>query len=130
MTCFWDGILKSLKQDDLNYVKYNKPKKPIHFITFLKNNKKEMNNVLWQNNVLRKQEIKEHLEWINEYNVKNIKNGHMTSVCDPFLLLICELFSVNIKHNYNKNTIMYTNKKKVRKTLIFSSNNGHFVCSR
>ena len=89
-----------------------------------------MNNVLWQNNVLRKQEIKEHLEWINEYNVKNIKNGHMTSVCDPFLLLICELFSVNIKHNYNKNTIMYTNKKKVRKTLIFSSNNGHFVCSR
>lgn len=130
MTCFWDGILKSLKKDDMDYVGYKKSKTPKDFILFLKKNKKKMNNVLWQNNILRDQELKEHLVWIDEYNIKTITNGHLTSVCDPFLLLICELFCVNIKHHYNKNTIIYNNKQKSRKTLIFSSNNGHFVCSR
>lgn len=130
MTCFWDGILKSLKKDDMDYVGYKKSKTPKDFILFLKKNKKKMNNVLWQNNILRDQELKEHLVWIDEYNIKTITNGHFTSVCDPFLLLICELFCVNIKHHYNKNTIIYNNKQKSRKTLIFSSNNGHFVCSR
>jgi len=130
MTCFWDGILKSLKKDDLDYVGYKKSKTPNEFITFLKKNKKKMNNVLWQNNTLRDQELKEHLMWIDEYNIKSIVNGHLTSVCDPFLLLICELFCVNIKHQYNKHTIFYNNKQKSRRTLIFSSNNGHFVSSR
>jgi len=130
MTCFWDGILKSLKKEDLQYCNYKEPKNPKNFIIFLKKNKKEMNNVLWQNNTLKKQEIKEYLDWIDEYDVNDIPNGHLTSICDPFLLLICELFSVNIKHQYNKYTILYKNKNKSRKTLIFSSNNGHFVCSR
>lgn len=89
-----------------------------------------MINVLWQNNTLRDQEIKEYLKWIDEYNINIISNGHLTSICDPFLLLICELFCVNIKHQYNNYSIMYINKNKARKTLIFSSNNGHFVYSR
>lgn len=130
MTCFWDGILKSLKKEDLDYVEYNQPKTPLHFIQFLKKNKTKMINVLWQNNILRDQEIKEYLTWINEYNINSISNGHLTSICDPFLLLICELFCVNIKHQYNSYSIMYINKNKSRKTLIFSSNNGHFVNSR
>jgi len=130
MTCFWDGILKSLKKEDLDYVEYDQHKSPLHFIQFLKKNKKKMINVLWQNNILRDQEIKEYLTWIDEYNINSISNGHLTSICDPFLLLICELFCVNIKHQYNNYSIMYINKNKARKTLIFSSNNGHFVYLR
>tara|TARA_B100000795_G_scaffold264804_1_gene245775 strand:- start:6257 stop:6649 length:393 start_codon:yes stop_codon:yes gene_type:complete len=130
MTCFWDGILRSLKKEDFDYVSYNEPKTQLNFINFLKKNKREMNNVLWQNNTLREQEITECLSWIGEYDIKGIHDGHLTSVCDPFLLLICELFSVNITHNYGKHTILYVNKCKVRKTLLFSSNGSHFVCSR
>jgi hypothetical protein len=130
MTCFWDGIIKSLKKEDFDYVKFDKSKSPVNLINFLKKNNKKMINVLWQNNILREQEMEEHLSWINEYNINDISNGHLTSICDPFLLLICELFCVNIKHQYNKYCIMYVNKNKARKTLIFSSNNGHFVCSR
>lgn len=130
MTCFWDGILKSLKKDDFDFVNYKYNKSLKNFIIFLKENKKRMNNVLWQNQSLKNQEIDEYLLWIKEYNINNISNGHLTSVCDPFLLLICELFCVNIKHQYNNCTITYKNINKVRKTLVFSSNNGHFVCSR
>ena len=130
MTCFWDGILKSLKKDDFDFVNYKYNKSLKNFIIFLKENKKRMNNVLWQNQSLKNQEIDEYLLWIKEYNINNISNGHLTSVCDPFLLLICELFCVNIKHQYNNCTITYKNNNKVRKTLVFSSNNGHFVCSR
>jgi len=130
MTCFWNGILKSLKKEDFDFVKYNNVKNPVNFIKFLKKNKIEMNNVLWQNNKLKKQEIKEYLTWIDDYDINGIKNGHLTSVCDPFLLLICELFNVNIKHHYNKCVVVYVNENKTRKTLIFSSNNEHFVFSR
>jgi hypothetical protein len=130
MTCFWDGILRSLKKDDFDYIQYRLSKRPTDFIQYLKKHKKPMVNVLWQNNALKKQEIEEFLQWIEEYNINGIHNGHLTSVCDPFLLLICELFCVNIKHQYNKHTIIYKNKHNARKTLIFSSNNGHFVCSR
>ncbi len=41
MTCFWDGILKSLKKDDMDYVGYKKSKTPKDFILFLKKNKKK-----------------------------------------------------------------------------------------
>lgn len=41
MTCFWDGILKSLKKEDLDYVEYDQPKSPFHFIQFLKKKKKK-----------------------------------------------------------------------------------------
>ena len=107
MTCFWDGILKSLKKEDLDFVKYKLPKTPKHFIEFLKKQKKPMNNVLWQNKKIRQQEIEEYLLWIDEYNIKNISKGHLTSVCDTFLLLICELFCVNIKHQYIKYNTIY-----------------------
>jgi len=130
MTCFWDGILKSLKKDDLDFVNYKDKKSPDQFIRFLKNNSKRMENVLWQNQTLKYQELDEYLLWIKDYDINGIPNGHLTSVCDPFLLLICELFCVNIKHQYNKYTIIYKNNSKVRKTLVFSSNRGHFVCSR
>ena len=130
MTCFWDGILKSLKKDDLDFVNYKDKKSPVQFIRFLKKYSKRMENVLWQNQTLKKQELDEYLSWIKDYDINGIPNGHLTSVCDPFLLLICELFCVNIKHQYNKYTIIYKNNSKVRKTLVFSSNRGHFVCSR
>ena len=36
MTCFWDGIIKSLKKEDFDYVKFDKSKSPVNLINFLK----------------------------------------------------------------------------------------------
>lgn len=130
MTCFWNGILKSLKKDDFDFIGHNMIKDPIHFIHFLKKNKKRMINVKWQNSHIKTKEINEYLKWIETYDINKINNGHLTSICDPFLLLISEIFCVNIVHYYNDIEIQYNNIKKNRKTLVFSSSNNHFVCSR
>lgn len=129
MTCFWDGIFKSLNNDDLKLIGEKKTNIR-NFINILKIKNTEMNDVLWQNTKLKKQEIKEHMTAIKDYKICKINGGHLTSSCDSFLLLICQLFQVKIIHRYMKHTIIYQNSKKERKTLHFSSSGSHFVCSR
>ena len=128
MTCFWDGILKGLHKDDLNlYGISNKNKEA--FISFLKskNSVKEFKNVRWNGFLLKKQEIDEHMEMIKNYDIKGIYNGHLTSTCDSFLLLICSLFKLNINHRYLSCNIRYKCLSDIRGTLNFSSNRGHFT---
>ena len=84
------------------------------------------NNVLWQDHKLKEQELTEHIEAVNCYNIKGISGGHLTSTCDSFLLLICQLFKININHKYCKTMITYKNSENVRRTINFKSNRGHF----
>jgi len=129
MTCFWDGIMRSLNQNDFELINEKKTNN-FEFIKMLKRRKIPMTNVLWENQNLSDNEIKEHLSAIDEYDINGIPGGHLTSSCDSFLLLICELFKVNIEHMYMIHTIKYTNTKEVRETLYYSSNDKHFVFSR
>ena len=76
---------------------------------------------------LKEQEKKEHFEAIKCYNIKGIRNGHLTSICDSFLLLLCHLLNINIHHKYLNTNIVYSTPKTVRKTLYFRSNRGHFT---
>ena len=68
----------------------------------------------------------EHFTAIKVYDINGIKNGHLTSVCDSFLLLLCEIFDISITHKFMNTNIMYENIHKSRKTLKFTSNSGHF----
>jgi len=129
MTCFWDGIFKSLNNDDFKFIGEKKTNIR-NLINILKIKNTEMNDVLWQNTKPKKQEINEHMIAIKDYNISKIHDGHLTSSCDSFLLLICQLFQVKIIHRYMKNFIIYQNSKKERKTLHYSSSGSHLVCSR
>jgi hypothetical protein len=129
MTCFWDGVMKSLNKNDFDLINETKNNNT-ELIQMLKRRKIPMINVLWENQKLSENEIKEHLLAIDEYDINGIPGGHLTSSCDSFLLLICELFKVNIEHMYMIHTIKYKNTKEVRKTLYYSSNDKHFVFSR
>ena len=129
MTCFWNGVLKSLNKNDFDFINETKKNTPC-FIELLKKKIKPMCNVLWQGKTIKEREIREHLQAIKEYNINNISNGHLTSTCDSFLLLICELFQVDIIHHYLKNDIYYKYQGNSRKILHFSSSTGHFVFSR
>ena len=126
MTCYWDSIRDSLTLDDYNKLGINQKPNIKQFISTLKNKNKLVQNVLWQGNEFRNQEIAEHFEAVKNYNINGIQNGHLTSVCDSFLLLLCELLEISIEHKYLNNVIYYKNKKHSRKTLYFKSNNGHF----
>ena len=133
-TCFWRGLIKSLNKHIFNYkLRQPKPKELIHV---LKMKAIPTRDVLWQGEALSEPLLKENLRWIKEYDAREISLGHWTSTCDPFLLLVCQLYGVHIEHDYTgigknrrrtKNLIKYTYKPNPNAhTLKFWSNTGHF----
>jgi hypothetical protein len=135
MTCFWDGILKGLKQGTF-FKKYNytNANNNNQLIKFLKENSHKLTEdyeyIKWNNQVIIEQQVKEDLLAIKELNIKQISRGYLCSTCDCFLLLICALFQVNIFHKYMGHTISYINEKnnetEKNPSLFFESNKGHF----
>ena len=125
MTCFWDSIISCLNIEDFKLLGVNKKLNREELIESLKN-KNCLVNTLWQGKPLKKQEKEEHFEAVKCYNVKDIYNGHLTSICDSFLLLLCHLLKINITHKYLNNNIIYKTCSSARKTLYFKSNKGHF----
>ena len=119
MTCFWDGILKGLNSKGFCF---NSNKE---LIEFLKNKNKKTKDVMWNNSLLREKEMGENYEAVENYNIKYIHNGHLCSCCDYMLLLICDIFCVNIDHQYLNKLISYK-KIKNKDKLTFRSNRSHF----
>ena len=126
MTCFWDAILSTLNAEDFKLLGLNSKPNRETFIKTLQSKNQLATNVFWMNKPLREQELKEHEEAVKCYNVKGIYRGHLTSICDSFLILLCELLQIEINHRYMRSMISYKNKNKVRKRLSYRSNRGHF----
>jgi len=125
MTCFWDAIRSSLSLEDYEYSKQIPATNHPELIEILKKKSIYTESVSWQDSKLRKQEMDEHIETIKVYDITKIQRGHLTSICDSFLLLICEIFHLNIVHNFSGTLIKYTCQNP-RKTLKFKSNRRHF----
>jgi hypothetical protein len=134
MTCFWNGLLNGLPDNKIKEVlKINRKPKPIEFVKLLKNNAIKTPNILWNGEKLRNQELDENLLRVKELKENSIGRGYDCSCCDPYLLLICQLFKVNIVHNFNRTIIKYTYSSASNTnvpTLKFSSNRGHFWHTR
>ena len=123
MACFWQGILSSLSIEDkikLSITNNNIPK----FIKALKNLNTKNIDVLWQNQYLSKKQLAENYEHVKNYNESNYNKGYLCGTCDPFLILLCHILEINIKHMYLGNEIKYS--KKSKKSYIFGSNKSHF----
>ena len=125
MSCFWDAIRKTLNTEDYKLLDAEK-KSNKDLVLLLKKYNKICIDVKWNGKILKIQELEEHYKAIKEYNENKINNGHLTSICDSFLLLLASLFRVNIIHNYCGIEIKYEVNKE-RKTLKFKSNKGHFM---
>ena len=104
MTCFWDSILSCLTIEDFKLLGVNKKLNREGLIQQLKN-KNCLVDTLWQGESLKEQEKKEHYQAVKSYNIKGIYNGHLTSVCDSFLLLLSHLLNINIQHKYLNHNI-------------------------
>ena len=125
MTCFWDGILHNLTNEDFQRTfQINKPTNT-NFVNLLKNNLRKTKDLTWNGETLSENQLNENYEHIRDFDVNSIHNGYLCSTCDPFLFLVCELFNIDINHNY----CGYLMKYKVRnpiKQLNFKSDSGHF----
>tara|TARA_B100001094_G_scaffold305883_1_gene336102 strand:+ start:395 stop:787 length:393 start_codon:yes stop_codon:yes gene_type:complete len=124
MTCFWDGITKGLLVEDFKLLGKTKTNRN-ELIKLLKENNQKTHNVLWNNKKIQPQLLKENYIAVQNYNEKGIKNGHLCSTCDYMLLLICELFNINIEHKYLQKTMKYEKPNNTKKIWV-QSNKGHF----
>lgn len=125
MTCFWSGLLGCLHQYDFRRIGILRKPSIRNFVTLLKSRNKITENVLWQDTKLTDKFKKECFESVKELNVNSINNGYLCSTCDPFLILVSELFKVNINHRYCNTMIKYKCINAV-KTINVKSNRGHF----
>lgn len=125
MTCFWDGIIQALEHSDYNTIGCNTMLNKQQLIDILKTKNIKVENVKWNGNKISEKEKGEHYDAVKKYDKTKINGGHLCSSCDSFLLLISEVFEVNIKHLYLNVEMDYKNEK-AKKTLKFASNRGHF----
>lgn len=126
--CFWNGILSKLNDEDYKFANFNfiqSTNKINFFIEQLISKNTRTNKIQWQNSLLSKKEINENFEHVQNFNKSSINNGYDCSTCDPFLLLITELFQLEIVHQYCGNNILYK-ADNPRKKILFYSNRGHF----
>jgi len=133
MTCFWKGIITALGINKIKKVldykaRHSKIAQPAKFIQALKEKNVETNDVLWEGNELSDILIKQNYHDIANFDIDKIKMGYDCSSCDPFLLLICQIFEINIQFNVDGVVVDYTNKKVKNKSykLNFNCDLGHF----
>ena len=136
MTCFWDGILTSLKftgnaqletiSNRFDLIKYFKEigSEPTDELI------DDICNVAINNEKLSKQQVTETIDAIKNFNIDSIYFGYYCSTCDPFLILFAALSKCTIQHKYVNNLITYkfeiTNNIAKNIVLRFESNSSHF----
>ena len=125
MSCFWDTLIQKINSDDVNNILKINNCNPETFSNALKNENIKVDNVLWNNNEITEKEKQESFDHIKDYDSNTLKNGYLCSVCDPFLLLISELFQIEIVHHYNGVVIHYKNNIKNNYKITIHSDKGH-----
>ena len=125
MSCFWDTLLSRIKKDEIQSILSLHNTTSKDFANTLKNKNIPTDNVLWMGEEITQQMKEENIEHIEGYDSSTIPNGYLCSTCDPFLLLITELFQIKIIHHYNKVVINYQQKIDNKYTITIHNDKGH-----
>ena len=128
MTCFWDGILNRLTQEDYALVGFYPAKNPRELIKLLQYLNRETPCCTWNDTKISEKEIKENFEHVRSFNPMSISDGYDCSTSDPFLFLVSELFSLEIHHTYLGRIMRYKPccNVQTRRIIRFGSDHGHF----
>ena len=89
---------------------------------------KKVPNFTFLVKILEYQFLEECKRAVDELDIKSIHNGYLCSTCDPYLILVSDIFNVNIQHKYLNSTIEYKNIKNNNnnRSIYVKSNQGHF----
>jgi len=131
MTCFWNGIIVALKQNMIKeHFGLNYKPNAIDFVKMLKQKATIPYDVLWNDQEISEQELKDGFKKIVELDPNELRYGYLCSACDPYLMLISHMFKVNIVHKFLNTVINYKYKyaNNNTMTLKFGSDRGHFWC--
>jgi hypothetical protein len=109
MTCFWRGLIRQLTVDDFNRA-FKIKHKPDYkeFVKLLIRFNTKPINVKHNGVALSEQQIDEALQHIATLDVKKLGKGYLCSSCDPVIMLVAQLFTLSINHDYNGFVQKYT----------------------
>lgn len=109
------------------FPQYKTKPKPAEFVELLQANNEKTIDVIWNGSELTPKQLEENVEWVKSLNVKTINHGYFCSTCDPYLLLVAQIFRLNIIHTYLNHAINYTyTGANHNGTVKVASNRGHF----
>ncbi len=117
MTCFWDALLLGIPKD----IRFNNQRE---FVIYLQSHNIETVSISVNNAILTQKELEENIERVKNYDVNTINDGYLCSAFDPFLILVAELFKINIYHNFNGNMIEFIHNKPIY-NLYLNSSSSH-----
>ena len=124
MSCFWNGILYSLNNEEKARMGISSMSAKDLIRAF-----KELNTPTLlcrvQGERLSRKAIHENCTWIKDYDVNQYNSGHMTSTCDPFLCLLCEILKVEIRHVYVNKPVIYS-IEGYKRVIVYKSSRTHF----
>lgn len=92
MSCFWQALCRE--------VQGLRQHSPATVVRALQSVNCPTASITWNGKALTSREVLHNMEWVAEYNPSQVNGGHDTSILDPFLALVCEVFAVNIDHTY------------------------------
>lgn len=125
MTCVWKGLLNCLTINDFKQYKIYKKPTEYTFVNFLKSRNQLCIDVTWNDEQLSEQFLTECFKSVAMLKTNSIQNGYWCSTCDPFLILVSQLFKINIRHKYCGIDIYYKCKNATRMIQV-KSNKRHF----
>lgn len=121
MTCVWQAILAGMSA---NMFECQKKPDPLTFVRALKLGNRKTRGMRVNGHLLRERELHENFEAVRDFQERSIHSGYYCSTSDPFLLLIADLYKLNIVHKYMQVTISYTNPEACRQ-IVVQSDAGH-----
>jgi hypothetical protein len=114
MACVWKGLINAL---DLGI-------SPIDLLHHIQENNIDTSDMKCNGMNLTVQLQRGNKQHIDALTINEVKNGYFCSTCDPLFLLIGQIYSVSIEHDYMGVKIIYLNTKSKRK-IYLKSNNRH-----
>jgi len=134
MTCFWDSLYSALKTEDFQAAGIpKKPRTTRDLLDVLVSRNRICDHVTVNCTFPTESQKNELYDWIREYDRSKISDGHWTGCCDPFLVLVCEVFRVAVRHFYKGalpgfdfDTVTVYSHTNFRRVVEFGANASHF----
>ena len=117
MSCFWTGLCN--KVPALKKIGPKEVRKALQSVNI------KTKSITWNGNPLSEQVQEENWQWVKDYS-RPWNDGHDTSSCDPFLALVCEVFTINIDFSFAGASCKFRHPK-AKSTVVFQSSRTHFT---
>jgi len=126
MSCFWQGLIRKVPE-----IK-SCARSPQEVLALLKKKNQITPNVHWQGQPLSSALLLQNYKDVQSYDAP-VTGGHLTSSCDPFLLLVAQIYRCHIRFKFAGSSIAIDYVPSAEEentqpipTYTFSSSRTHF----